>query len=144
MKKTSFISIIVFILCVIGNTALGGDFDFLKDIDRKARENIKKFTKQMSLNFGLPIPDVEVIIKGVPNPSDAFMLLRIGKLSNHSPKDVLRVYNSNPGKGWGNIAKQMGIKPGSREFHELKKSPSIISGSSKNKKKGKDKKKKKK
>ena len=34
--------------------------------------------------------------------------------------DVVQRYERNPGIGWGNLAKQMGIKPGSREFHALK------------------------
>jgi hypothetical protein len=34
--------------------------------------------------------------------------------------DVVQRYERNPGQGWGNLARQMGIKPGSREFHALK------------------------
>lgn len=144
MKKIVIIPIMVFILGAFVNTAIGGDLDFLKEIDRKAREDIMEFTKQMSFGFGVPIPDVEVIIKSVPNPSDAFMIIRIGKLSNHSPEKVLQVFNSNRGQGWGNIAKQMGIKPGSREFHELKRAPKTFSVASKGASKGKSKKNKKK
>ena len=103
-----------------------------------------EFTKQMSIDFGISIGQVEVIIKSVPNPSDAYMIIRIGKLSNHSPENVLRVYNSKPGQGWGNIAKRMGIKPGSREFHELKKAPNSFSVASKSSEQGKNKKNKKK
>ena len=31
------------------------------------------------------------------------------------------VYERDHGQGWGNIAKRMGIKPGSAEFHRLKR-----------------------
>ena len=41
-------------------------------------------------------------------------------LSHRSWDEVLREYKENKGKGWGVIAKNLGIKPGSREFHELK------------------------
>ncbi|MFC1863428.1 hypothetical protein ACFL1Z_05695 [Thermodesulfobacteriota bacterium] len=140
MKKIVIISTMAFILSIFGNTAIGGDLDFLRDIDRKARADVMEFTKQMSVSFGLSLPQVEVIIKSVPNPSDAFMIIRIGKLSNHSPEDVLRVFNYNTGQGWGNIAKHMGIKPGSREFHELKQAPSSLSLASKSAGKGKSKK----
>jgi len=34
--------------------------------------------------------------------------------------NVVREYDRNPGQGWGAIAKRMGIKPGSAEFHRLK------------------------
>ena len=33
---------------------------------------------------------------------------------------VLSVYRGNKKKGWGAIAKKLGIKPGSAEFHALK------------------------
>ena len=41
-------------------------------------------------------------------------------LSHRSWDEVLREYKENNGTGWGVIAKNLGIKPGSREFHELK------------------------
>jgi transketolase len=34
--------------------------------------------------------------------------------------DVYSCYNKNKGKGWGVIAKEMGIKPGSDQFKRLK------------------------
>ena len=34
--------------------------------------------------------------------------------------DVIISYKKNKEKGWGVIAKEMGIKPGSPEFHALK------------------------
>lgn len=34
--------------------------------------------------------------------------------------NVVREYDRNPGQGWGAIAKRMGIKPGSAQFHRLK------------------------
>jgi hypothetical protein len=33
---------------------------------------------------------------------------------------VIDQYRSDKGKGWGVLAKTLGIKPGSREFHALK------------------------
>jgi hypothetical protein len=53
---------------------------------------------------------------------------------------VLREYKSSKGKGWGVIAKSLGIKPGSKEFHELKRSQDLYNGqNSKGKGKGKGK-----
>jgi len=33
---------------------------------------------------------------------------------------VLSVYHYHAGKGWGAIARELGIKPGSSQFHALK------------------------
>jgi hypothetical protein len=35
-------------------------------------------------------------------------------------EEVVSTYEKNRDKGWGYIAQQMGIKPGSPEFHALK------------------------
>ena len=48
------------------------------------------------------------------------MAAKVRILSHRSWDEVLREYKENYGKGWGVIAKNLGIKPGSREFHELK------------------------
>ena len=53
-------------------------------------------------------------------PADVYMAAKVRILSHRSWDEVLREYKENKGKGWGVIAKNLGIKPGSREFHELK------------------------
>jgi hypothetical protein len=42
-------------------------------------------------------------------------------MSHHSPEKVLDAYKANQGKGWGVMAKKLGIKPGSQEFQALRK-----------------------
>jgi hypothetical protein len=37
-------------------------------------------------------------------------------------------YKRNKGKGWGVIAQRLGIKPGSAEFHRLKKGDFELAG----------------
>ena len=41
---------------------------------------------------------------------------------------VFKIYNANKGKGWGVIAKELGIKPGSPEFHALKQGNFVFFG----------------
>ena len=36
------------------------------------------------------------------------------------PEAIVETYQTNRTKGWGVIAKELGIKPGSAEFHALK------------------------
>jgi hypothetical protein len=38
------------------------------------------------------------------------------------------VYKQSKGKGWGVIAKELGIKPGSPEFHALKRGDFAFTG----------------
>ena len=41
-------------------------------------------------------------------------------MSSRSTDYVLSKYRVKKSKGWGALAKSLGIKPGSREFHALK------------------------
>jgi hypothetical protein len=47
-------------------------------------------------------------------------LLRLGEISERPIDLVIEKYRRNNGKGWGEVAKSLGIKPGSRQFHALK------------------------
>lgn len=54
------------------------------------------------------------------DPSDVIMALEISHITTKPIETVATNFDKNKGKGWGEIAKEMGIKPGSKEFHELK------------------------
>ncbi len=49
------------------------------------------------------------------------MCFRVGQIASQPVEVVTKEYETNKGKGWGVIAKNLGIKPGSKEFHALKK-----------------------
>ena len=94
---------------------------FLKNVNNRALSDIKNFNDMLSRQFGIPVPDVEAIVRSVPNPADAFMILQLGEMAHVAPAVVLQKYQRSKGKGWGNLAKELGIKPGSPEFHALKR-----------------------
>ena len=58
-------------------------------------------------------------------PADVYMTVGIAKITNKSIDEVVGEYKANKGKGWGVIAKRLGIKPGSKEFHALKEGGSV-------------------
>lgn len=51
---------------------------------------------------------------------DIYMTVVLAKITEKSVDEVVTVYTKNKNKGWGVIAKELGIKPGSPEFHALK------------------------
>jgi len=53
------------------------------------------------------------------NWGDLALGLEMGNLSNKPMYTVLGSYEKN--QGWGNVAKELGIKPGSPEFHRMKR-----------------------
>ena len=96
----------------------------------------------MALEFGISVDRFDRLAAILGSAGDAYMSLRIGRLSHRSVDDVVRIRRSSPGKGWGNIAKQRGIKPGSEEFMKLKQKPGKkqkTSGNGKHKNKSKNK-----
>ena len=74
---------------------------FLKNVNNRALSDIKNFNDMLSRQFGIPVPDVEAIVRSVPNPADAFMILQLGEMAHVAPAVVLQKYQRSKGKGWG-------------------------------------------
>lgn len=108
--------------------AAGGLDAFLNDLNVQARADMNGFSAKVSAQFGVPVPRVQAVIKMVDRPSDAFMCFQLGEMSRKPYDTVVNVYKSDKGKGWGVIAKNLGIKPGSREFHALKRGDFALTG----------------
>lgn len=95
--------------------------DFLSRVNVQARADMNGFAARVSAQFGVPEAQVRVVLGQVSSPADAFMVFQLGQMSNRQPDDVMRVYQDNQGRGWGVIAQRLGIRPGSPEFHALKR-----------------------
>jgi hypothetical protein len=81
------------------------------------------------------------VLSNVETPADAYMVLRLGEMSGQPTDRVTERYRSSKGQGWGNLAKSLGIKPGSKEFHALKRGhdlDSVYSRADRGQGKGKD------
>ena len=120
MKKIVFALLALFIFNFPA-IAGGGLDDFLRNLNIQARADLNGFSAKVSAQFGVPAVEVRAIIDTVKEPADAFMCLQLGQWTQRPTDEVVRVYKTNRGKGWGVIAKKMGIKPGSAEFHALKR-----------------------
>lgn len=101
--------------------AMAGDFDWLDNLNVKAEADSSGFRMQLATRFNIGSTEVKAVIGNVGSPSDAYMVLRLGELSHKPIQEVLHVYSRSKNRGWGVMAKQLGIKPGSREFHALKR-----------------------
>ena len=121
MKKTVLVFSLAASLVGLAPLAHADLNGFLASVHKQALSDIQKFNNHLSSQFGIPVPDVEAIVRSVPKPEDAFMILQLSQMSHRSPEVVLEKYQRNKGQGWGNLAKELGIKPGSREFHNLKR-----------------------
>ena len=101
--------------------AVAGDFEWLNNLNVKAEADSSGYRLQMATRFRLGDAEIKAVIGNVGSPSDAYMVLRLGEMSHKPIQEVLHVYNGNKNRGWGVMAKQLGIKPGSADFHALKR-----------------------
>ena len=119
MKRITFVALTLGLFC--GQAIAGGGLDgFLSNVNVQARADLPGFSATVSAQFGVPVPQVQAILTRVDTPADAFMVFQLGQMAHKQPEVVLQTYRTHRGKGWGVIAKQLGIKPGSKEFHALK------------------------
>jgi hypothetical protein len=112
----------------VPSVALADLESFLRSVDAKAKSDVRNFNAQLSAQFGIPVPNVEAIMRSVPRPADAFMVLHVSQATHQDPDRVLKTYHSHKGKGWGVVAQRMGIRPGSPEFHALKNGDLAFTG----------------
>lgn len=94
---------------------------FLQSVNKQAISDVRNFNDKLSKQFGIPTPNVDAIVKAVPNPEDAFMILQLSQMAHVEPEVVMEKYQRSKGQGWGRVAQDIGIKPGSPEFHALKR-----------------------
>jgi hypothetical protein len=108
--------------------AAGGLDGFLSSLNIQARADLPGFSAKVSAQFGVPQAQVQATIQAVKEPADVFMVYQLGQMTSKPPETVVQVYQTNRGKGWGVIAKELGIKPGSAEFHALKRGDFALTG----------------
>jgi len=104
-----------------------GDFQWMYNLNIRAEADSSGFRLRLASHFNIGDVEVRTVLNQVDHAADAYMVLSLGEISHRPVNEVLRVYQSNKQNGWGRMAKDLGIKPGSKEFHALKKGHSLYS-----------------
>jgi hypothetical protein len=128
MKKIIFVFVLSFLAMTLVSAQTfnpkSGDPQFdndLIELNKKAKSNIDGFKSDIKTRFGIAHDRIEKMLDIYKmEPADVFMAAKVGQLTSKEPEIVCQSFQKNREKGWGVIAKEMGIKPGSPEFHELK------------------------
>jgi hypothetical protein len=107
-----------------GSTELDAN---LNTINADAEVDLGIFKADLSAEFNVTTKKLDYMFSIGMEAGEVYLSLEISSIANKPIDDVVKSYSANKSKGWGYIAKEMGIKPGSAEFHALK-------GNSKNKK----------
>jgi len=142
MKAFKMILGAAIVLLLASSVAVAGDFDWFRDFNIRAEADASGFRARLATRFQIGDARISAVLGNVDKPADAYMVMRLGEMAKRPPEEVLKEYQAGKGKGWGNLAKSLGIKPGSKEFHALKSGHDLGDGpGGKDKKSGKDKKK---
>jgi len=122
MRHTRFAAVAalaLFLLLPANTSAMELD-SFLAEIDLRASADSGAFRADLRAHFDVSSGEVDGLFEIFDRPADVYITLRIGELSDVPLERVVDQYRKSKGQGWGAIAKNLGIKPGSAEFHALK------------------------
>jgi len=125
----------LFVLSAV--VAAAGDFEWTSDFNIRAEADPSGFRARLAARFKIGNTEINAVLSNVERPSDAYMVLRLGEMSAKPADYVIEKYKSGKGKGWGALAQSLGIKPGSKEFHDLKRGNDLYDNNAGGKGKGK-------
>ena len=139
MKVLKMMFVVSMVLLLVSSAAVAGDFGWIRDFNIKAEADPSGFRASLAARFKIGNAQIEIVLNNVEKPSDAYLVLRLGEMSKQPIENVIEKYKSGKGKGWGALAKSLNIKPGSKEFHALKRGHDLYDEKPKVKSKDKDK-----
>ena len=94
----------------------------LDDVNRYGSRYRQPFIDEMVRYYGAPRDLVStLLVERNWAPGDVYYACAIAQILGRPCRYVADVWERDHGQGWGNVAKQLGIKPGSAEFHRLKR-----------------------
>jgi len=94
----------------------------LGDINRYGYRYRESFVDELVRYYGAPRDYVtHLLVQERWAPGDVYYACAIGEIIGRSCRYVAEEWQDGHGQGWGVLAQRLGIKPGSEEFHRLKK-----------------------
>lgn len=91
---------------------------YLQRLNLHASADMGDFRVGLGAHFGASGSEIDLVLRSVRNPGDAALCFWLRQQTRQPLAVVLEHYRQQ--QGWGNLAKSLGIKPGSKEFHALK------------------------
>lgn len=109
--------VLVLVLGIAG--PVRADIDgYLQRLNLHASADMGDFRVGLGAHFGASGSEVDLVLRSVRNPGDAAVCFWLHRQTGQLLPVVLENYRRQ--QGWGDLAKSLGIKPGSAEFHALK------------------------
>jgi hypothetical protein len=106
-----------------------GDKDLdgvLSNLNVEAGVHVDAFVSELSISYAVPKVQIEDLVYKMRMPfGDVFLSVWLASSMKKPISAVVKEYDGNKDKGWGVMAKNLGMKPGSDAFHSLKKDTSV-------------------
>ncbi len=93
---------------------------WLGDMNRYGSRYRDPFVDELVRYHGAPRDLVEDLLRRGWAPGDIYFACSLARLAGHPCRYVVDMWERDHSQGWGAMAKRLGIKPGSPEFHRLK------------------------
>ena len=119
LLQQTIIAMVIAFLSPVQASAMELD-SFLAEVNVTAKADLGGFRADLAATFGVSSGEIDGLFRTFDSPADIYISLRICDIAEVSIERVAAEYKSIKGQGWGAIAKKLGIKPGSSEFHALK------------------------
>ncbi len=90
-------------------------------LDANARIDFGAFRTDISMGYNISEKKIDYLSAEIGmSAGDIYLTAEISRITHKSIDQVVAVYTVHKDSGWGVMAKELGIKPGSPEFHALK------------------------
>ncbi|MDO9530167.1 MAG: hypothetical protein Q7J27_13560 [Syntrophales bacterium] len=140
LRKTLLLVSVIFLLAPSASVVAAAEFDWMPKFNIQAQADPSGFRARLATRFNIGDAQITTVLSNFTKPADAYVALRLGEMSGKPIDYVTEQYKEGKGRGWGALAKSLGIKPGSPEFHALKRGDDLYGQKGKGKGKGKGKK----
>ncbi|KQZ56465.1 MULTISPECIES: hypothetical protein [unclassified Lysobacter] len=95
---------------------------WLSDVNRYGTRYREPFVDEMVRNYGAPRELVsELLATRRWAPGDVYYACAMAQVLGRPCRYVVDEWERSHGEGWGAVAQRLGLKPGSPEFHRLKR-----------------------
>lgn len=103
--------------CCLAAQVHASEFGWLEKLESYAQAEPSAYRDMLAARFKLGDGDIRTVFNNVERPSEAYMILRLGEMSDQLSFYVIHLYHFN--KGWTALADKLEIDPGSSEFRAL-------------------------
>ena len=139
MTRRAAVVLILVMVVLVSPAGAAGDFAWMRDFNIRAQADPLDFRARVKARFRVGDVEIDAVLDHAADHAHGYVLFRLGEIARQPIERVIASYEAEKGRGWGAVAKRLGIKPGSPEFHALKQGQDLYHGGSAGMAGGKDK-----